>query len=136
MGLQLDVKIEIVTFVLIIQWRQMSPATVMHRLSYGEAHGCRVLILSGRVRLSLAHRPVAHYRGVGVSLAGEGDSVSLQDGARLDGQGHCWRIWERSRESRGEGPLPAFNRFSVGFQGAGHNLDLDLAHFNNTHGAR
>lgn len=36
--------------------------------------------------------PVAHYRRVGMSLAGEGDSVPLQDGAGLDGQGHNRRI--------------------------------------------
>lgn len=36
----------------------------------------------------------------------------------------------REAESRMEsGPLPAFNRLSVGLQGAGHNLDSDLGSF-------
>lgn len=48
--------------------------------------------------LVFACRPVAHYRRVGVSLAGEGDSVPLQDRARLNGQGHCRRICKGERE--------------------------------------
>lgn len=44
-------------------------------------------------------RPVAHYGRVGVSLAGEGDPVPLQDGARLDGQGHDGWIWKRGGDS-------------------------------------
>lgn len=39
--------------------------------------------------LVCGYRPVAHNRRVGVSLACEGDSVPLQDRARLNGQGHC-----------------------------------------------
>ena len=42
-------------------------------------------------------RPVTHNRRVGMSLAGEGDSVSLQDRAWLNGQGHSWWIWRRAR---------------------------------------
>lgn len=41
-----------------------------------------------------------------MSLAGEGDSVPLQDRARLDGQGHSRWIWKRARDSYDES-LPA-----------------------------
>lgn len=50
------------------------------------------------MRMYVDVRPVAHNRRVGVSLAGEGDSVPLQDRARLNGQGHRRWIWKRERE--------------------------------------
>lgn len=41
----------------------------------------------------------------------------------------------REAESHVESAFLQRSIDSVGFQGAGHNLELNSAHFNNTHGA-
>lgn len=58
--------------------------------------------------LVCGRRPVAHNRRVSMSLAGEGDSVPLQDRARLNGQGHCRWIWKTARDSH-DNSLPTSN---------------------------
>lgn len=50
-------------------------------------------IITIRVQIKVSFRPVAHDGRVGSGLAGEGDSLALQDRARLDGQGHHGRVY-------------------------------------------
>lgn len=58
-----------------------------------------IFSIKDELLVKMTSRPVAHDGRVGSGLAGEGDSFTLQDGARLDGQGHHRRVytWKNTR---------------------------------------
>lgn len=54
---------------------------------------CLMNYTEGWILVKMSTRPVANDGRVSSGLAGEGDSLALQDGARLDGQGHHRRVY-------------------------------------------